>query len=92
MQRITIDETRTSHIFREAEGHFREDTVVNRRILIDIANRSANFRGTDRFGTEWFTETRDDGTQVWVHVRDGIITNGGLNPSAQNFDFLDRAS
>jgi hypothetical protein len=53
---------------------------VNRQILLDVANQPKSFRGTDRFGTDWFMETLADGTQVWVHVRDGKITNGGLNP------------
>jgi len=58
---------------------------VNRRILLDVANRQENFRGTDGFGTDWFMETLGDGTQVWAQVRDGKITNGGLNPSPIEF-------
>lgn len=85
MPAITIDERRVPHIFRNARGHFREDTQVNRRILLDVANRPENFRGTDRFGTDWFMETRSDGTQVWAQVRDGKITNGGANPSPLEF-------
>ena len=77
---ITIDERRARHIFRNAEGHFRYDTALNRQILIDVANQPSNFAGRDRFGNDWFMETRADGTQVWVHVRGDKITNGGLNP------------
>ena len=81
---VTIDETRVGHIFRDAKGHFREDTAVNRQILIDVANRAENFLGTDRFGNLWFSTTRPDGTQVWVHVRGDTITNGGLNARPQD--------
>jgi len=49
--------------------------------LLDVANRPENFRGTDRFGTDWFMETLGDGTQAWAQVRGGKITNGRLNPS-----------
>ena len=84
---ITIDESRIGHIFRDAEGHFAEDTEVNRRALIDTANRPVNFVGADRFGNAWFIETRSDGSQVWVQVRDGKITNGGINPAPRRFDF-----
>ena len=35
MPSIAIDEDRLGHIFREAEGHFREDSDVNRRICAD---------------------------------------------------------
>ena len=79
MPSITIDESRIGHIFREAAGHFREDNLVYRRSLIDVASRPGNFVGTDRFGIDWFAEIKPDGTQVWVHVRGGKITNGGVN-------------
>lgn len=89
MPDITIDETSTAYIFRDATGHFREDNGVNRQILIDVANRPANFLGTDRFGTDWFAEIRPDGTQAWAHVRSDKITTGGLNLTPRIFD-LDR--
>jgi len=84
MPAITIDERRARHIFRNADGHFRQDTIVNRRILIEVASRPSNFRGRDRFGNNWFAETRADGSQVWVHVRGDQITNGGLNSTPQD--------
>ncbi len=76
---IAIDENRVGHIFRDAAGHFRQDNIGNRRALIDVASRPANFLGTDRFGIDWFAETRLDGTQVWVRVQGDKIINGGLN-------------
>jgi filamentous hemagglutinin len=85
MPTITIDESRLGHIFREAQGHFREDNAVNRQTLIDVANRPANLLGTDHFGNAWFAETRADGTQIWAQVRDGKITNGGLNLTPRIF-------
>jgi filamentous hemagglutinin len=75
MPAITIDERRTSHIFRDPEGHFREDTSMNRRALVQVANRPTNLVGTDRFGNSWFAETRTDGTQVWAQVRENISSS-----------------
>ncbi len=86
MPAITFDERRAPHIFRRALGHFHEDTPINRRLLLDVANRPENLHGTDRFGTDWFMETRGDGSQIWVHVRDGKITNGGVNPTPIEFN------
>jgi hypothetical protein len=86
MPLIIIDERRVRHIFRDAEGHFAQDTAVNRQTLIDVANRPENFRGRDRFGNEWFMETRPDGRQVWVHVRGDKITDGGLNRNPRGFE------
>ena len=76
---VTIDEARHRHIFRYAEGHFREDTPANRKILIDVASEPQNFLGSDRLGNRWFEETLADGRQVWAQVRDNKVTNGGIN-------------
>jgi hypothetical protein len=86
---ITIDEGRIGHIFREADGHFAQDTTGNRQALIDAASRPENFLGIDRFGNEWFAEIRADGSQIWVQVREGNITNGGVNMTPRAFDFVD---
>ena len=90
MATITTDETRRGHIFREADGHFREDSDVNRRILIDVASRRANFLGNDRAGNAWYAETLTDGTQVWVRVRHEKVVNGGLNQRPRSFTGLPR--
>jgi filamentous hemagglutinin len=82
MAGMTIDEDRVRHIFRDAEGHFVEDTSENRKALISTASRPENFLGTDRFGNEWWAERRDDGAQV----REGRIMNGGINTTPRNFD------
>jgi filamentous hemagglutinin len=87
MPGIVIAEERVDHIFREADGHFPEDTAVNREALIGTANRSGNYLGTDRFGNGWFAEVRADGTQIWVQVREGRIMNGGVNATPRDFDF-----
>jgi hypothetical protein len=62
MAEITIDEDRIGHIFRDADGHFVEDTAANRQTLIDAVGRPENFRGMDRFGNSWYAEVRADGT------------------------------
>jgi hypothetical protein len=89
---ITIDERRARLIFRNAEGHFHQDTAVNRQLLLDVANQPSNFVGRDRFGNDWFMETRTDGSQVWVHVRGDKITNGGLNSTSIEADLAGGAS
>jgi hypothetical protein len=88
---VVIDEDRIDHIFREAEGHFPTDTTDNRRALIGTASRPGNFAGTDRFGNDWFSETRSDGTQIWVQVRESKITNGGVDMTPRNLDLANPA-
>ncbi len=90
MPTITIDESRGNHIFRDAEGHFREDNDVNRQILTDVANRRANFLGTDRAGNAWYAEDLAGGTQIWARVRGDKIVNGGINHSHRDFTGLPR--
>ena len=83
--RISIDESRAEHTFRDAEGHF-ADTPANRTLLIDTAGNSSNLLGTDKWGNDWYAKTQPDGTQVWASVREGKITNGGLNVTPRSFD------
>lgn len=79
----TIDEGRAHHIFRNAEGHFRDDTEANRQRLLQVVSKPTNFLGTDRAGNDWYAETLADGTQIWARVRNGKIVNGGINPIAR---------
>src|SRR6185312_13967713 len=81
-----IDEDRLHHIFRNAEGHFPKDTLANREVLIAGTGRPENFLGADRYGNGWWAELRADRTQIWVQVREGRITNGGVNISPRRFD------
>ena len=71
-----------SHIFRSKAGHFAEDTAENRS-LIQSAVNPANLRETvtlrDGASLSKYYLTRSDGTQLWAEVRNGQITNGGLN-------------
>lgn len=84
---VTIDERRTRHIFRAADGHFPDDTRANRRLLLRVAGNPANRLGRDQFGVIWAEQTMPDGRQVWVQIRNGKIINGGLNPKPRRFDF-----
>ena len=67
--KIPDNDSTTGHIFRDAEGHI-PDTPENRALLEDVANDPANFRGTDKYGNEWYTKIQSDGSQVWVESRE----------------------
>jgi hypothetical protein len=73
------------HIFRDAPGHL-ADTPANRTLLQGVANDASTTLGTDRFGNVWSARTLDDGTQVWVQARNGVIQNGGLNQAPRVFN------
>jgi len=83
-RRITIDERRAPHIFRNQVGHL-PDTPQNRALLEDVANDNANRLGTDQFGNQWFAKTNADGTQTWVQVRNDKVINGGMNQTPRTF-------
>ena len=83
---ITIDESRVGHIFRDALGHFPDDTELSRQAMIDVANDPTNVLGADHFGNIWAAKTLSDGTQIWVQIRDGRITNGGINRIPRHFN------
>ena len=50
-----IDKSREDHMFRDSEGHFKENTVVNRKLIEDVANNNLDYQGTDQFGNQWYT-------------------------------------
>ncbi len=51
VERVTFDESRLAHIFRDARGHLASDNFANRQILLEVANDPDSILGTDRFGT-----------------------------------------
>src|SRR5262249_35735025 len=69
-------------IFRSANGHLPDDMPANRAIIQGAIN-PANLRSTttlpDGSIIERYFEALPNGTQAWVEVRNGEITNGGLN-------------
>ena len=48
-------------------------------MLENIANDMDNFRGTDKYGNEWYTKILEDGREVWGESRNGNILDGGIN-------------
>ena len=73
-----IDEANADHIFRDAPGHLAEDTAENRAILED-AVKPGNYVETRPSGVLVYREELPNGEQVWVNLRNGKITNGGVN-------------
>lgn len=69
----------SSHIFREATGHFKHDTPENRKYLLDAVSSPANRVGTTKYGVEIYFQMMPDGSQAWAEVYKNIITNGGCN-------------
>ena len=85
-QSVTISPNDVSHIFRNAPGHLPDDTPQNRQLLIDTASDPDNYLGNDKYGNEWYSEIRSDGTQIWVKVRNDLIRNGGVNQTPRTFN------
>jgi hypothetical protein len=77
--RFPDDPSKVGHIFRNSPGHLLDDTPANRQLFIDTASNPDNYVGTDRYGKEWYAEVQPDGTQTWVWVRNGVITDAGVN-------------
>jgi len=79
------NDSQIRHIFRDAPGHL-PDTPQNRQALIDLANDPSTTLGRDRFGNEWSAQIQNDGSQLWVQTRNGVIINGGSNSSPRQFN------
>jgi RHS repeat-associated protein len=66
------------HIFRDAVGHFVEDTWQNRELLLQTI-RPENFIYMDEYGKLIFARLLENGKEIWVYTLNGIIQNGGIN-------------
>lgn len=78
ISQFPTNESQLRHIFRNAEGHL-SDTPENRKLLQSVADDSGNNLGTDKFGNMWSAKTLDNGSQIWVQTRNGVIQNAGIN-------------
>jgi RHS repeat-associated protein len=72
-------ESNLAHIFREAPGHLANDTLENRLLLQNAVNPDNYVSTNPVSGAATYRELLPNGAQVWVTVRSGAITNGGVN-------------
>lgn len=84
--KLTTNEAQLKHMFRDAEGHFLQDNPANRAMIEKTAGSSKNLLGVDKYGNSWYAETLPNGTQAWAEIRNGVITEGGLNQVPKVFD------
>jgi hypothetical protein len=82
---VSINEARAGHIFRDADGHI-SDTAENRQLLESVANDASNILGTDKVGTTWAAILNPNGTQTWVGIRNGKVSDGGVNDTPKSYD------
>jgi len=76
--KISIPQDRAGHIFKNKDGHM-ADTAQNRKLLVDAAYNSNNFKGVDKWGNTWHSQLQLDGSEIWTQSRGGRIINGGIN-------------
>ena len=85
LNKLPTKDSQLKHIFRNAEGHL-PDTLENRELIENVANNSANYKGKDKYGNEWYAEIQPNGSQVWIIVRNGVIQNAGKNDTPHDWD------
>jgi hypothetical protein len=79
------DTSQLRHIFSSRRGHVL-DTPSNRRLIEQIVIDRNNLVGRKLSGgSELFAKLLDDGRQVWVEVRNGLIQDGGVNNIPRSF-------
>ena len=83
--RLPENDAQLKHIFRKSEGHL-EDSPGNKQLLQDLANDMKHHAGKDIHGNDWHYKELEDGSQLWVSVRDGVIQDGGLNSPPRSWD------
>ena len=81
------NESQLKHIFGNRPGHLPQ-SKENEKILVDLANDESKYIGDDLTGNSWNAKTNEDGTQIWVVHRNGIIQNGGINDKPRDWSEL----
>lgn len=62
------------------------DSPSNRKLIESVVRDRSNLVGKkQRGGSELFAKLLDDGKQVWVEVRNGVIQDGGVNDIPRSF-------
>jgi hypothetical protein len=77
------------HIFRNAPGHVNPSRVASQnryiKLFESVANNPANLNQgildakAIQNGVQGFTQTFQNGKQIWVHTRNGKIFDAGVN-------------
>jgi hypothetical protein len=67
-----------THAFTGEKGHL-IDSLINRKLILDMASNVKNFLIEDVFGNDWYGEILKDGRQLWASARDGLIKDCGIN-------------
>lgn len=83
--KLPANDAQLKHILRNAEGHL-PDTPENRRLLEELANDVDAHAGKDIHGNDWNIRDLEDGSQLWVTSKNGVIQNGGLNKPPKPWD------
>lgn len=83
--KLPANDAQLKHILRKAEGHL-PDTPENRRLLEELANDVGAHAGKDIHGNDWNIRDLEDGSQMWVTSKNGVIQNGGLNKPPKSWD------
>ena len=65
------------YMFRKGKGRL-ADTPANRNAMASVASDEHNYVGTDKRGNRWCAQTVD-GKQLGVKVRNGMVTDCGMN-------------
>ena len=77
--KLPKNDSQLRHIFRDSPGHLL-DTPENRKMLLDLANDTKYHIGKDfENGLDWHAKLNEDGSQMWVTTKNGILQNGGIN-------------
>jgi filamentous hemagglutinin len=73
------------HIFSDREGHV-PDTLENRKLILETVNNRKNYRGTDQWGLDNYSQELADGQQVWARVNNGVVDDAGINRVERPWD------
>ena len=75
------------HIMADRKGHL-SDSKKNRKLLEKISRDNKNYIGKDANGNTIYSKIVK-GNEYWVHVRRGVIQNGGSNKTNYRYHTIE---
>lgn len=83
--KLPSKDSQLKHIFADRPGHM-PDTPRNRQALVEVANDPNCHVGRSSNGLDWYARTEPDGSQIWVKVYEGKISDGGINATPRQYN------
>ncbi|MEW7278198.1 hypothetical protein ABW636_06350 [Aquimarina sp. 2201CG1-2-11] len=78
LNKIQVKPDDMNHIFSSKPNKLvKSDESI--RLIKEIASDEKNLKFVDDYGKKWYTKIQEDGSEIYIYVKDGYIKGAGIN-------------